>query len=172
MAEHPLTPETAELADQRLLHEVVSLLTGLEQEWARTSAQQGIRSDVAALNALSAIANAVAAFVTRRCDDRRLLPSRVLAQLAEGDPYTQLIGEDQERITVATAADLLRNWNGDAADRQRMLQDLCRALIDVLVVYCSTVNSFFHSPHDRDEWSSAVDLFLEDLRNAVQQLAA
>lgn len=172
MAELRLTAEAARAADQRLLHEVVSLLTGLEQEWARLSAQRGVRSDVAALHALGAIANAVAGFVTARCDDRRVLPSRVLAQLADSDPYTQLIGEDQERITVATAADLVENWNGNPADRQQMLQDLCRALIDVLVIYCSTVNSFFHSARDRDEWAAAVDLFLEDLRTAVQQIAA
>lgn len=172
MAEPHLTPEAAKMADQRLLHEVVSLLTGLEQEWARMSAQRGVRSDLAALNALGAIANAVAGFVTTRCDDRRVLPSRVLAQLADTQPYTQLIGEDEERITISTAAELLENWNGDEGDRQQMLQDLCRALIDVLVIYCGTVNSFFHSPRDRDEWASAVELFVEDLRNAVQQIAA
>lgn len=172
MAKAQLSPEAARVADQRLLHEVVSLLTGLEQEWARLAAQRGARSDVAALHALSAIANAVAGFVTARCDERRVLPSRVLAQLADSDPYTQLIGEDNERITVATAAELLENWNGNGADRQQMLQDLCRALIDVLVIYCTTVNSFFHSAHDRDEWAAAVELFLEDLRSAVQQIAA
>lgn len=172
MAEARLTPEAAKVADQRLLHEVVSLLTGLEHEWARLSAQKGVRSDVAALTALNAIANAVASFVTTRCDDRCVLPSRVLAQLADTQPYTQVLGEDQEQFTVSTAAELLENWNGAAEDRQRMLLDLCRALIDVLVIYCQTVNSFFHSAHDRDEWASAVELFVEDLRSAVQQIAA
>ncbi len=172
MAETRLTPEAAAVADRHLLHEVVSLLTGLEHEWAHLSAQTGVRSDVAALNALNAIANAVAAFVTTRCDDRRVLPSRVLAQLADTQPYTQLLGEDQERFTVSTAAELLENWNGAAEDRQQMLQDLCRALIDVLAIYCRTVNSFFRSAHDRDEWASVVELFVEDLRGAVRQIAA
>lgn len=172
MAETRLTPEAARAADQRLLHELVGLLTGLEQEWSRVSAQRGVRSDVAALNALNGIANAVALFVTKRCDDRSVLPSRVLAQLADTQPYTQLLGEDEERITVSTAAELIENWSGDATDRQQMLQDLCRALIDVLVIYCGAVNSFFHSARDRAEWASAVQLFIDDLRNDVQQIAA
>jgi hypothetical protein len=153
------------------LDEVITLLVGLEHERARLAEGRLEPAGSAPLTALSAIVNAVIEFVTARCGDARVLPSRVLAQLADEQPYTQLIGEEDERITVSTAAAILDGWNGDDADRRRMLQDLCRALIDVLSAYGATVTTLFRSPHDRDEWHATFEMFVDDLRTAVQQIA-
>ncbi len=164
-------PAALKTSMEARLDEVITLLVGLEHERARLAEGRLGAAGSAPLVALSAIVNAVIEFVTARCGDSSVLPSRVLAQLADEQPYTQLLGEEDERITVSTAAAILDGWSGDAADRQRMLQDLCRALIDVLGTYGATVTTLFRSPHDRDEWHSTFQMFVDDLRTAVQQIA-
>lgn len=153
------------------LEEVVTLLAGLEHERARLAERKHGTGAAAPVVTLGAILNAIVGFVIERCDDPRALPSRVLAKLADEHPYTQLLGEEDERITVSTAVAILESWTGPDDDRRRMLQDLSRALIDVLVTYGNTLTSLFHSPEDRDEWRATFDLFVADLRTAVQQMA-
>jgi hypothetical protein len=157
--------------DARLLEELLGMLTELEQERARL-AEGRAGQGVPALFLVTGIVNAVIAFVTARCHEKSLLPSRVLARLADTDPYTQLLGEENERITVATAAAALKHWNGSAVDRGRMLQDLCRALVDVLATYGETTTGLFHPSRERDEWREMFGVFVHDLRAAVQQIAA
>lgn len=121
---------------------------------------------------VTAVVNSVIAFATARCRDSQVRPSSVLARLAETDPYTQLLGEEQERITVATAAGVLKAWNGGRDDQDRMVQDLCRALIGVLEIYGQTITTFFHHSREREEWRATFAVFLDDLRGVVQQVAA
>jgi hypothetical protein len=158
-------------ADQTLLDELLSLLTRLEQDRARIADARMQDGGVSVLVTVTAVVNSLIAFVTARCTDPNLLPSRQLQRLAETQPYTQLLGEDQERITVGTAAAVLKGWKGPAEDRRRMLQDLCRALIDVLATYGNTASTFFHRSREREEWRATFDLFVEDLRAAIQQIA-
>lgn len=158
-------------ADGRLLDELLGLLTRLEQDRVRIAEARTTDGGVPVLLVVTAVVNSLVAFTTARCSDHNVLPSRVLAQLAETQPYTQLLGEEQERITVATAAAALKGWKGSAADRRRMFQDLCRALIEVLASYGNTLSTFFHHPREREEWRATFDLFVEDLKAAVQQIA-
>ena len=123
------------------------------------------------LLAVAAVVNSLVAFTTGRCSDPNVLPSRVLAQLADTHPYTQLFGDEQERITVATAAAALKGWKGAPADRRRMFQDLCGALIEVLVFYGNTLSTLFHFASEREQWRATFDLFAEDLRTAVEQIS-
>lgn len=153
------------------LDEVVTLLAGLEHERARLAERRHAGGVAAPVLALGAIVNAIIGFVTERCDDPRVLPSRVLGRLSDEQPYTQLLGEEDEHVTVHTAVSILESWTGPDEDRRRMLQDLCRALIDVLVTYGDALTSLFRSAADRDEWRATFDLFVADLRTAVQQMA-
>ncbi len=159
------------VADAALLDELLGLITQLEQDRARLAEGRIDRSPEARLVVVTAMANSLIAVVTARCSDPNVLPSRVLARLAETQPYTQLLGEEQERITVGTAAAVLKNWKGDAADRQRMLQDLCGALVDVLAMYCRTAATLFHNGRQREQWRAMSEVFVEDLRSAVMQAA-
>ena len=156
--------------DAELLNELLGLLTRLEQDRARIADARTSDGGVSTLLVVTAVVNSLVAFTTARCSDASVLPSSVLAQLAETQPYTQLLGEEQERITVATAAAALKTWKGPAADRRVMFQDLCRALIEVLAFYGNTLSTFFHVPREREEWRATFDLFVEDLRTAVQQV--
>jgi hypothetical protein len=157
-------------SDGRLLEELLGLLTRLEQDRVRI-AETGAKDAVGVLLVVTAGVNALVAFTTARCTDPHVLPSRVLAQLADTQPYTQLLGEEQERISVATAAATLKTWQGSAADRRRMFQDLCRALLAVLAYYGAALATFFHVPREREEWRATFDLFAEDLRAAIQEIA-
>lgn len=167
------TPSTAPAesdADARLLEELLGLLTRLEQDRARI-ADTRVNDGVPILLLVTAMVNSVVAFTVARCGDPNVLPSRVLERLAETQPYTQLLGEEQERISVATAAATLKSWKGPAADRRRMFQDLCRALIAVLAFYGTTLSTFFHVTREREEWRATFDLFAEDLRAVIQEIA-
>jgi hypothetical protein len=99
-----------------------------------------------------------------------VLPSRVLPRLAEAQPYTQLLGEDQERISVATAVGVLKTWNSTKEDRLQLFKDLCRALLDVLAFYGNTAGTFFREPREREEWRATFGVFVEGLWSAVQQI--
>lgn len=156
--------------DGSLLHELLAVLTRLEQDRARL-AEGRVENGVPALEVVTAAVNSLIEFATRRCGDPDILPSRVLAKLAETQPYTQLLGEDQERITVATAAALLKDWKGSRLDRQHLFEDVSRALIDLLVLYCDRMAALFGEARERGEWRATYGLFVEDLRTAVQQIA-
>lgn len=158
-------------ADERLLSDLLALLTRLEQDCA-SLAEGRVERGIPSLLVVTAVVNSVIAYVTGRCRDSNVLPARVLAELAETDPYTQLFSEEQERITVATAAAVLKAWNGGVEAQHRMVQDLCRALIDVLAVYGQTITTFFHRSREREEWRATFAVFVDDLRAAVQQVAA
>lgn len=166
------TPPTEAGGDEQLLTELLTLLTRLEQDRVRLAEGQVEPGGVAALLLVAAVVNSLIAFVTARCSDPDILPSRVLPQLAETQPYTQLLGEENERISVATAASVLKTWNNNKEDRQSLLQDLCRALLDVLTIYCNTVSTFFHGSREREEWKATFDVFIDGLCTAVRQLEA
>jgi len=158
--------------DERLLHELLSLLTRLEKDCGRLTDGKVEAGSVQALLVITTIVNALVAFVTSRCSDADVLPSRVLPRLAETLPYTQLLGEENERISIATAASVLKTWNTNPEERKQMFQDLCRALLDVLTMYCNTVNTFFRSSLEREEWRATFDVFVEGLWSAVKQIEA
>lgn len=158
--------------DEQLLTELLTLLARFEQDRVRLAEGQVEAGGVPALLVVTTIVNSLIAFVISRCTDPDVLPSHVLPRLAETQPYTQLLGDDNDRISVATAAGVLKTWNTGREDRQRLFQDLCRALLDVLTMYCNTVNTFFHSSREREEWRTTFDVFVDGLWTAVQQVEA
>jgi hypothetical protein len=167
----PAAAPTA-LGDETLFDDVIGLLATLEQQRARAAERAADPLGRESLELVASMVNALVAFVTARCGDTAVLPSRVLARLAETDPYSQMLGEDNERITVATVEGLLASWSGPEADRQRMLDDTCRSLLDVLGTYGETVAALFRQARLRDEWRAMFAVFVDDLRAAAQQMAA
>lgn len=158
-------------ADERLLNELLELLSHLEQHRTRLVEKPAGQSEVAALASVTELVNAVVDFVTAHSDDPALLPSRVLARIADSLPYTQLLGEEQERITVATAMAVLNDWKGEPRDRRRMIHDLCQATVDVLAVYCEALGGMFRIERDREEWRAMSELFVSELRNAFEEVS-
>jgi len=104
-------PGKEESGDEKLLHDLLTGLSRLEQDKVRLEEHQVDPGAVPALLLIATVVNSMVAVVTARCTDSDVLPSRVLPRLAEAQPYTQLLGEDQERISVATAAGVLKTWN-------------------------------------------------------------
>lgn len=158
--------------DEELLTACMALLSRLEQDRVRLVEGEIEKGPVPALLVIVTIVNSLVAFVTSRCTDPNLLPSRMLPKLADDNPYTQLLGEDNERISIATAAGVLKAWKTSPEDRRQLFQDLCRALLDMLAIYCNTVNSFFHSSREREEWRTTFDVFVDGLWTAVRQMEA
>ena len=158
--------------DDTLFDDVIGVLATLEQQRARAADRSGDAAGLESLELIAGVTNTLVDFVTARCTESSVLPSRVLAQLAEMDPYTQMLGEENERITVATMAGLLASWTGAEADRQRMLDDVCRALLDVLGTYGEAVAALFRQARLRDEWRAMFAVFVDDLRAAAQRMAA
>jgi hypothetical protein len=163
-------PGTDESGDEKLLHELLTGLSRLEQDKVRLEERQIEPGAVPALLLIATVVNSMVAVVTARCTDSDVLPSRVLPRLAEAQPYTQLLGEDQERISVATAVGVLKTWNSTKEDRLQLFRDLCRALLDVLAFYGNTAGTFFHEPREREEWRATFGVFVEGLWTAVQQI--
>ena len=157
--------------DERLLTELLTLLSRLEQDRVKLAEVRMESGDGGAplLVTLATVVNSLIAFVAGRSSDPTVLPSYVLPRLAEKQPYTQLLGEDHDRISVATVAGVLKNWHDDAAERQRLLHDLCRALFDVLAWYGNAAGTFFHESREREEWRATFDVFADGLWSAIEQ---
>jgi uncharacterized protein DUF4388 len=158
--------------DERLLHDLLTGLSRLEQDKVRLEEGQVEPGPVPALLLIATVVNSMVAIVTQRCTDSDVLPSRVLPRLAEQQPYTQLLGEDAERISVATAVGVLKTWNSTPEERQQLFQDLCRALLDVLTFYGNTAGTFFRETREREEWRATFGVFVEGLWAAVRQIEA
>jgi hypothetical protein len=163
-------PGKEESGDEKLLHDLLTGLSRLEQDKVRLEERQVEPGAVPALLLIATVVNSMVAVVTARCTDSDVLPSRVLPRLAEAQPYTQLLGEDQERISVATAVGVLKTWNSTKEDRLQLFKDLCRALLDVLAFYRNTAGTFFREPREREEWRATFGVFVDGLWTAVQQI--
>jgi uncharacterized protein DUF4388 len=158
--------------DEKLLHDLLTRLSRLEQDKVRLEDGQVEPGAAPALLLVATVVNSMIAVVTQRCTDSDVLPSRVLPRLAEQQPYTQLLGEDAERISVATAVSVMKTWNSTTEDRQQLFLDLCRALIDVLAFYGNTAGTFFRETREREEWRATFGVFVEGLWAAVRQIEA
>src|SRR5262245_31710362 len=154
--------------DGQLLHDLLTRLTQLEQDRVRLEEGRGEGGDVPALLIVTAVVNSMVALVTARVTDPDVQPSRVLARLADQHPYTQLLGSDMNRISIATAADVLKTWNSDGETRTALFLDLCRALLDVLTFYGHTASTLFRSSREREEWRATFGVFVEGLWAAVR----
>ena len=155
--------------DEELLHDLLTQLTRLEQDTTRLQEGHVEGGTVAALLLVTSVVNAMVAAVTARCSDPGVLPSHVLPRLAEDHPYTQLLGEERDRISVATAAGVLKSWKDTKESRSQLYLELCRALLDVLVFYGNTASTFFRSNREREEWRATFSLFVDGLRVAIQK---
>lgn len=153
--------------DEQLLHDLLTQLTRLEQDTTRLQEGRVEGGAVAALLLVTAVVNSMVALVTARCSDPGVRPSHVLPRLAEEHPYTQLLGEERDRISIATAAGVLKGWKSTTESREELYLELCKALLDVLVFYGNTASTFFHSNREREEWRATFTLFVEGLTNAI-----
>ena len=156
--------------DEELLHDLLTQLTRLEQDTTRLQEGDVEGGTVAALLLVTSVVNAMVAAVTARCSDPGVRPSHVLPRLAEDHPYTQLLGEDRDRISVATAAGVLKGWKDTKESRSQLYLELCRALLDVLVFYGNTASTFFRSNREREEWRATFGLFVDGLGAAIQKV--
>jgi hypothetical protein len=157
-------------ADRHLLDTLSQLLAKLEPDRARLTEGRLEPGGVAALLLLASLGNAIIRYVTGRCGDPSVLPSRVLMRMAETQPYTQLLGEQDEEISISTAISVLDALDAVTGDRRRLFHDLAYALLDVMVIYGDTLSTFFHAAPLRDEWRATFDVFIEGLWTAVQQV--
>jgi hypothetical protein len=157
-------------ADEELLHDLLTQLTRLEQDTTRLQEGHVEGGTVAALLLVTSVVNSMVAAVTARCSDPGVRPSHVLPRLADEHPYTQLLGEDHDRISIATAAGVLKSWNSNTESRSQLYLELCRALLDVLVFYGNTASTFFRSNREREEWRATFGVFVDGLREAIQHV--
>ena len=158
--------------DEQLLHDLLTQLSRLEHHKAQLEGGCIEGGLGAALSVVTTVVNSLVATVTSRCSDPDVLPSRVLARLADDHPYTQLLGEEMNRITIATAADVLDTWDSATENQERLFLDLCRALLDVLTFYGNTASTLFHAHRERDEWRATFGVFVDGLWTAVHEVKA
>jgi len=155
--------------DEQLLDELLTLLARLEQDKVRLEEGRVEVRGVAVLVLLATVVNSMVAAVTARCTDPAVLPSRVLPRLADEHPFTQMLGEERDRITIMTAAGVLKNWSAGADERDQLHLELCRALIGVLAFYGQTACTFFRGSREREEWRTTFGVFVEALGTALHE---
>ena len=160
-------------SDEQLLHDLLTQLSRLEQDKVKLEEGRVDGGVVGELLLITAMVNSMVAAVVARCSDPDVLPSRVLPRLAEAHPYTQLLGEEMERISIATAADLVKTLEHDpkhSGSVQQLFVNMCRALIDVLTFYGNTCCTLFRSNREREEWRATFGVFVDGLWTAVHEV--
>jgi len=168
-SDEPSAPVDGDV-DKLLLDDLLALIARLEPDRLKLAEGRVEQGGVAALLLLTEVVNSAIGFVTARSADPTIIPSRVLLRMADTQPYTQLLGEQDERISVGTAASVLNALDSVTGDRRRLFHDLAYALLDVLVIYGETLSTFFHGMPHREEWRATFDVFIEGLWTAVQQV--
>jgi hypothetical protein len=156
--------------DEHLLHDLLTQLTRLEQDKTRLEEGRVEGGAVPTLLLVTAVVNSMVAVVTARCSDPGVRPSHVLPRLADDHPYTQLLGEERDRISIVTAAGVLKSWTSTTESRQQLYLDLCRGLLDVLIFYGNTASTFFRSNREREEWRATFGLFVDGLWTAIHEV--
>jgi uncharacterized protein DUF4388 len=160
----------AAAGDRSLFAEMLELLTRLEQDRARLAEGRVDGGADAALVALAGIVNQLIAFVLARHRDAAAQPVQVLARMAAAQPYAQLFGEEHGRLTIDAVLAALDGEPDATDERRRTLVAIAAALVDVLAEYAALAAALFHASAERDQWRITSDVFIEDLRSAVQQL--
>jgi uncharacterized protein DUF4388 len=155
-------------ANAALLAELLELLTRLDQD--RASLAEGRVDLNASLPLLSTMVNAMIAFVLSRRRDTGVQPVEVLARMASTQPYAQLFGDDGGRLAIDAVVEAMESEPDFAGERRRMCVSVGDALVDVLSEYCVIVASLFDASAEREEWRITFEVFIADLRSAVQQL--
>jgi len=153
--------------DQRLLQDALALLTQLDVDSTKLKATLDDTSGISTLLLLANIINSLVAFVVARTSDLDALPSRVLHRLGSSSPHAEVITEINERLSIETVADVLRGWDGDPIRQRQFFAGVCDTLLDLLAVYGRTVGTFFRSAHERQEWRTTFDLFVDGLTTAL-----
>jgi hypothetical protein len=167
--EHSATGDDGD-GDKQLLDALLALIARLEPDRLTLAEGRVEKGGVPALLLLADVVNAAIGVVTARSADPTILPSRVLLRMADTQPYTQLLGEHEERISISTAVSVLDALDSVTGDRRRLFHDLAYALLDVLVIYGETLSTFFHGMTHREEWRTTFDVFIESLWTSVQNV--
>jgi len=153
--------------DQRLLEDALALLTQLDLDSARLKETLEDASGISTVSLLAAIIDSLVAFVVARTSDLDVLPSRVLHRLGSSSPHAEVITEIDERLSVETVSDVLREWERDPERQQQFFAEVCDALLELLAIYGRTVGTFFKSAHQRQEWRTTFDVFVGGLTTAL-----
>jgi len=173
-AAHAAVPAAAPEPDYRavdtaLFAELLEVLTRLETDRAKLAEGRVAGAD-ACLLCLAGIVNALVAFALARTRDAAAQPAEVIAKLAPAQPYAQLFEDSGGRLTLDAVLAAIESERGANGERQRMCLAIGDALVDVLAEYAGLVAALFHGSGPRDDWQMTADVFIQDLRTAVQQL--
>jgi hypothetical protein len=153
--------------DQRVLQDALALLTQLDLDSAKLKATLDDTSGIPTLWLLANIVNSLVAFVGARTSDLDARPSRVLHRLGASSPHAEVLTEIDERLSIETVSDVLREWKGDPAHQRQFFAGVCDTLLELLAVYGRTVGTFFRSAHHRQEWRVTFGVFVEGLTTAL-----
>jgi len=156
-------------ADAALFAELLELLTRLEHDRAKLAEGRVAGAD-ACLLTLVGIVNTLVEFTLARRSDAVAQPASVIAKLAPARPYAQLFEDGGGRVTIDAVLAALEGEQDTGGERRRMVLAIADALVDLLAVYARLVAGLLHGSGPRDDWQMTADVFIEDLRNAVQQL--
>jgi uncharacterized protein DUF4388 len=155
-------------ADATLFADLLELLTRLDSDRAHLAEGHIDHGVDGRLAAVAAIVNGVVTFVTARRHDPDAQPEVVLARMSATQPYAQMLGGDNESISIGAVAAALQNWRGDIVERERMAQVVGEALVDVLMEYCRIAGALFDGTAEREQWWMTSEVFIEDLRATVR----
>jgi hypothetical protein len=155
-------------ADATLFADLLELLTRLDSDRAHLAEGHIVHGVDGRLAALTAIVNGVVTFVTARRRDPDAQPEGVLARMSATQPYAQMLGGDDQSISIDAVVAALQNWRGDIVERERMVQVVGEALVDVLTEYCRIAGALFDGAAEREQWWMTSEVFVEDLRVTVR----
>ena len=81
--------------------------------------------------------------------------------------HLKLLHADRNRLSAQTAINLYAGWAGDAAGKNQAFRQISLGVVRVLESYLNFIAGFFGTPHLSEEWSEALDIYINELKELV-----
>jgi len=167
-------PETAlsfeEMEQDRVLeYELILLLSELEQLQARLANIKNTRQTTTALEILTEITNKVIAFTETLPKATNVVTlSKILTETAKTYSTLRLLQPRNNRLSIEIITMLHISWTGDLVDRRQTFEEIRQGIIVIIEKILAYIIAQFHSNVIVNQWQETSEIFLTELKQAVQ----
>ncbi|MBI5029112.1 MAG: DUF4388 domain-containing protein [Chloroflexi bacterium] len=165
--------------DSELENKLILLLASLEQMRVKLGSKEAQKNTLLAAQILADLVNRAAQFSEtefwatemRHAGDGRNTLELILLETESEFPLARLLEIRNYRLAISAISKLYSLREGEQNRRRENLRELTRAMIHMLEQYLGRFLSAFRTPHARTECEDAVNIFVADLTNMVDQLS-
>ncbi len=165
-----LSPKEIE-ADRRLEMDLIGLVSKFEYMRAKLSTEGPSNRPLSALEILIDMVNHSQSF----CRENTLAGgsdflTKAVTKLGNLSPATRLVRLNDSHQLSDNLIQRYRNWTGNPSSRQETFSQVAIILVSLLEAYFSFFIQKFQAASLVDQWTETSQVFIADLRHAIEEL--